>query len=127
MQRHPVLRFALTATFVLACIWAVLYASQKEYECEYCWRSVSDEMQIVVVDDITICSSCLTGDFYRCLECGRYRSIGDGYNIDLGLCDSCDPTPWHICSDCDRYYPDYQCAYYNDDYHCIDCMALSLS
>jgi len=127
MRKRPVLRFILGTAFILIFIWSLSVTLQEKYECEYCWKSVSDEMQIIVVDDIVVCSSCLTGDFYRCLECGRYRSIGDGYNTDLGLCDSCSPIPWRICSECDNYYPDYQCANYNNEYHCIDCMAAHLS
>ena len=115
--------FCFLTTFIFFCGCSANY---EDYYCENCYKDYSGIGSVVKIQgteyNYYYCSDCLSGDMYRCLNCGEYEDIGSGYVIETGLCDDCSGQAYVPCFECGYEFPQNTVIHYGDLYICIPCI-----
>lgn len=111
---------------VVVCFATLLPFDSEGFVCDGC-GDYNDKLGSIVevsVPDIGYyyCSDCLSDDVYRCINCGRFQGIGNGFVIETGLCDECSDQAYVPCFECGCEFPQNTVIHYGDLYICIPCI-----
>lgn len=111
---------------VVVCFATILPFDSEGFVCDGCgdYNEKLGSIVEVYVPDVGYyyCSDCLSDDVYRCINCGRFQGIGNGFVIETGLCDECSNQAYVPCFECGYEFPQNTVIHYGDLYICIPCI-----
>lgn len=84
--------------------------------CDYCDEYTREEITYVSSEDMYVCESCLSNNFFYCDRCHSYHHNDNMTHVeytDEYVCDECLDEYYTMCDECEKYFP-------NDHIHCKD-------